>query len=406
MISYKFRLYPSPEQEKRLLWTLEKCRFVYNKMLEGLNQQQHRPNWLKLQNSIPALKEKNPELKKVYSKVLQYESYRLFSNLRALARLKKNGKKVGKLRFKGKGWFKTFTYNQSGFKIIETGKRYDLLHLSKMGDIKIRMHRKVKEGKGKRKGEGKEKIKQVTVKRYCSGRWYAFVCCEQTVPDKKEVEKVVGIDVGIIHYVTDTEGRQVEPPFYLNKSLKSLRKKQRKLSRKKKGSNNYKKQKVKVARIHEKIKNQRDDFLHKLSRFYVQNYDFIAVEKLNVNSLIRTSYNARNIMDSSWNRFKQFLSFKAERAGKMVVEVDPRGTSQECYRCGKEVKKSLAVRTHKCPFCGLEIDRDYNSAFVVFKRGLEEPLGQGLSEFTPVETEPLPREISASSVVETGSSLQ
>ncbi len=400
MISYKFRLYPSLEQEKRLLWTLEKCRFLYNKMLEGLNRQEGKPNRLELQNSIPELKEKHPELKKVYSKVLQYESYRLFSNLKSLARLKKNGKKVGKLRFKGKGRFKTFTYNQSGFKIIETGKRHDLLHLSKIGNIKIRVHRKVKEGKGE------EEIKQVIVKRHSSGRWYAFICCEQTVSDKKEVEKVVGIDVGIIHYLTDTEGRQVEPPLYLSKSLKSLRRKQRKLSRKKKGSNNCKKQKVKVARIHERIKNRRDDFLHKLSKFYVQNYDFIAVEKLNINGLIKTSYNPRNIMDSSWNRFKQFLSYKAERAGKTVVEVDPRGTSQECYKCGKEVEKSLFVRTHRCPYCGLEIDRDYNSAFVVLKRGLEKVLGQGLSEFTPRETEPLPREIPASSVVETGSSFR
>ncbi|MFB0544617.1 MAG: RNA-guided endonuclease InsQ/TnpB family protein, partial [Asgard group archaeon] len=176
-------------------------------------------------------------------------------------------------------------------------------------------------------------------------------------------------------------------------------------SKKKKGSNNYNKQKIKVAKSHERIKNQRDDFLHKLSRFYVDNYDFIAVEKLDVNGLIKISYNAQNIMDSSWNRFAQFLSYKAERAGKTVVEVNPRGTSQECYKCGKEVKKSLAVRTHKCPYCGLEIDRDYNSSFVVLKRGLE-LLGQGLSEFTPVEIEPLPREISASSVVEPGNSLQ
>ncbi|MFX0162341.1 MAG: RNA-guided endonuclease InsQ/TnpB family protein [Candidatus Hodarchaeota archaeon] len=396
VISYKFRLYPTKEQEEKLLEVLDRCRFVYNKMLEGLNKQE-KPNMFELQKSLPELKEKHPELKEVYSKVLQYEPYRLFSNLRSLAELKKKGKKVGKLRLKGKGWFKTFTYNQSGFKIIETGKRHDLLHLSKIGDIKIRMHRKV---------EGKRKIKQVTVKRYSSGRWYAFLCCEEPIPDIKEVEKkVVGIDVCIIHYVTDSEGKQVEHPLYLNKSLKSLRRKQRKLSKKKKGSNNYKKQKIKVAKIHERIKNQRDDFLHKLSRSYVNDYDFIAVEKLNIKGLIRIRYNARNIMDSSWNRFTQFLSYKAERAGKTVVEANPRGTSQECYRCGEEVEKSLYIRTHKCPHCGLEIDRDYNSAFVVLKRGLEEVLGQGLSEFTPVEIEPLPREISASSVVETGSSL-
>ncbi|MEX2739452.1 MAG: RNA-guided endonuclease InsQ/TnpB family protein [Candidatus Wukongarchaeota archaeon] len=179
-----------------------------------------------------------------------------------------------------------------------------------------------------------------------------------------------------------------------------------KLSKKKKGSNNYNKQKIKVAKSHERIKNQRDDFLHKLSRYYINNCDLIAVEKLNVKGLIRISYNARYIMDSSWNRFAQFLSYKAERAGKTVVEVNPRGTTQECYKCGKEVKKSVAVRTHKCPYCGLEIGRDYNSSFVVLKRGLEEVLGQGLSKFMPAETEPLPREISASSVVESGSSLQ
>ena len=394
MISYKFRLYPDKKQEEKMFEVLDRCRFVYNKMLEGLNKQD-KPNRFELQNSLPELKEKYLELKKVYSKVLQYESYRLFSNLRSLAGLKKNGKKVGRLRFKGKGWFKTFTYNQSGFKIIETSKRHDLLHLSKIGDIKIRIHRKV---------EGK--IKQVTVKRYSSGRWYAFLCYEQIIPDKKEVEKVVGIDVGIIRYVTDTDGRQIEHPLYLNNSLKSLRRNQRKLSKKKKGSNNYNKQKIKVAKMYEKVKNQRDDFLQKLSRFYADNYDFIAVEKLNIKGLIRISYNARNVMDSSWRKFAQFLSYKAERAGKTVVEVNPRGTTQECYKCGKEVKKSLAVRIHKCPYCGLEIERDYNSSFVVLKRGLEELLGQGLSEFTPAETEPLPREISASSVVEAGSFLR
>ena len=247
-ISYKFRLYPNKQQEEKMLEVLDRCRFVYNQMLEGLNKQD-KPNRLELQNLIPKLKEKYPELKKVYSKVLQYEPYRLFSNLKILIRLKKNGKKVGKLRFKGKNRFKTFTYNQSGFKIIETSKRHGLLHLSKIGDIRIRTHRKV---------EGD--IKQVTVKKYSSGKWYAFVCCDHGIPDKKNIEKVVGIDMGIIHYVTDTDGRKVEHPSFLNKSLKNLRRKQRKLSKKKKGSNNYDKQKIKVAKIHETIKNQRDDF--------------------------------------------------------------------------------------------------------------------------------------------------
>ena len=212
-ISYKFRLYPNKQQEEKMLEVLDRCRFVYNQMLEGLNKQD-KPNRLELQNLIPKLKEKYSELKKVYSKVLQYEPYRLFSNLKILIRLKKNGKKVGKLRFKGKNRFKTFTYNQSGVKIIENGKRHGLLHLSKIGDIRIRTHRKV---------EGD--IKQVTVKKYSSGKWYAFVCCDHGIPDEKNIEKVVGIDMGIIHYVTDTDGRKVEHPSFLNKSLKNLRRK-------------------------------------------------------------------------------------------------------------------------------------------------------------------------------------
>jgi putative transposase len=132
---------------------LDGCRFTYNQMLEGL-QKQETPDKSALQNSIPKLKEEHPFLDTVYSKTLQYECHRLFSNLRALARLKKNSRKVGRLRFKGKEWFKTFTYNQSGFKLIATGKRCQKLQLSKIGEIPIRVHRPI---------EGK--IKQITVKK-------------------------------------------------------------------------------------------------------------------------------------------------------------------------------------------------------------------------------------------------
>jgi len=371
MITYKFRLYPNEEQTQKLLWTLNKCRFVYNKMLEGLNKQD-KPNRLELQNSIPKLKEKHPELKKVYSKVLQYESYRLFSNLRALAMLKKNGKKVGRLRFKGKGWFKTMVYNQSGFKITETDKRLDSLHLSKIGDIPIRIHREV---------EGK--IKQIIVKRYNSGKWYACVCVEDiTEKEKKPIEKKVGIDVGIKHFLADSDALQIENPRYLNKSYKRLRRKQKKLSRKKKESNNYEKQKRKVAKVHEKIVNQREDFLHKLSKYYIDNYDFIAVEDLNIKNMVRNHHLSKHINDASWNHFIHFLSYKAERAGKVVVRVNPRGTSQE-YKFGR-------------------LDRDYNASLNILQRGLEK-VGMGQTEVTPVETEPLP--IRASSVIESGSSF-
>ena len=374
--TYKFRLYPNKDQEKKLLHTLDRCRFVYNKLLEGLNKQE-KIDRKKLQHSIVKLKEKYKELKEVHSKVLQHEHYRLFSNLRALSRLKSNGKKVGKLRFKGKGWFKTFTYNQSGLKIIETEKRLDKLHLSKIGDIPIRIHREVK-----------GKIKQIIVKRYDSKKWYACVSVEDSIDkEKKSIKKKVGIDVGIKHFLTDSDGLQIENPKYFDKSYKRLRKEQIKLSRKKKKSKNKNKQRIKVARVHEEIVNQREDFLHKISKYYIDNYDFIAIEDLNIESMVRNHYFSRYINDASWSKFRQFLSYKAERAGKVVVEVNPRGTSKE-YNYGK-------------------LDRDYNASLNILNRGLQQ-IGQGLSEFTPVEIEPLREltKVSASSVVEAGSPLR
>jgi len=371
MITQKFRLYPNKQQEQKLLETLDKCRFVYNKMLDGLNEQD-KPNRLELQNSIPKLKEEYPELKEVYSKVLQYESYRLFSNLRALARLKKNGKKVGRLRFKGKGWFKTISYNQSGFKIIETEKRLDLLHLAKIGDIPIRTHREVK-----------GKIKQIVIKKYNSGKWYACIQVENSIElEKKPIEKKVGIDVGIKYFSTDSDGLQIENPKFLDKSYKRLRREQKELSRKKKGSKNRQKQRIRVAKVHEKIVNQREDFLHKVSRYYADSYDFIAVEDLNIKNMVR-SHLAKWINDASWNRFIQFLSYKVENTSGIVVKVNPRGTSQE-YKFG-------------------ELDRDYNASLNILERGLEK-LGMGQTEVTPIETEPLL--VRASSVVEVGSSLR
>jgi len=369
-LSYKFRIYPNKEQEQKMLEVLNNCRFVYNRMLGGLNRQS-KPNRLELQNSIPKLKESFPKLKNVYSKVLQYESYKLFSNLRSLARLKKNGKKVGRLRFKGKGWFKTFVYNQSGFKIVETNKRCQLLHLSKIGDIRIRVHRKIN-----------GKTKQIVVKHYPSGKWYAFVCCEQGQEIAENPNnKAIGIDLGTVNFIYDSEGNHINHPKFLNNSLERLRAEQRKLSRKKKGSKNRQKQKIKVARIHEKIVNQRDDFLHKLSKKYVDDYSFIAVEKLNIRGLIRNSYNPRNILDASWNKFIQFLTYKAVRAGSQIVEVNPKETTGRCSRCGEIVKKRLWCRIHKCD-CGLVLGRDYNSAINILKLGLERA-------FRPLETEPL-----------------
>ncbi len=369
MLSYKFRIYPSNIIEQKLGEQLDLCRWLYNRLLEELNRARmgnRRITQRDTQAFIVELKQSKVELNNVYSKVLQMVNHQLWSNIRALAELKKNGKKVGKLRFKGKGWFKTLNYNQSGFK-LKNGK----LTLSKIGEIPIKLHRQI---------EGR--IKGVIIKKESSGKWFAIFQVEEPPKLLAKTHKVVGIDLGIKHFLTDTEGRQIENPKFCEKSLERIMIEHKKLSRKKKGSKNRGKQRIKLAKAYEKLVNQRDDFLHKLSRFYVNNYDIIAVEDLNIKGMVRNHNLAQRIFDASWGKFIQMLSYKAERAGRMVVKVNPRSTSK-IYKHG-------------------ELDRDYNASLNILERGLS-----GLGRpFEPAEIEPLLVEIPASLIVEAGSPLR
>jgi len=349
MLSYKFRIYPSKTAQAKLQEQLELCRWLYNRLLFELNKAKEEGRKLKqtdTQALIVKLKEEKPELKKVYSKVLQMVNHQLWSNIKALAKLKQNGKKVGKLRFKGKRWFKTMNFNQSGFKIdFENNK----LILSKVGEIPIKLHRPI---------EGR--IKGVIVKRERSGKWYAIVQVEVEVKPLPPTGKMVGIDVGIKYFLTDSDGKQIENPKFYERTLNRIRILQRNLSRKQKGSKNREKARIKLAKAYEKLINQRNDFLHKLSRFYVNNYDVIVVEDLQIRNMVRSNL-AMKILDASWNKFIQLLSYKAERAGRRVVKVNPKGTSD-----------------------GLANDplRDYISACRIKNRGLGQPL-------QPVERKPL-----------------
>ena len=390
-LTYRFRLYPSRAQKQKLLATLDRCRWLYNHFLEKLNQKENgeTPSRYKLQAKLPKLKREHLELKHVYPKVLQMVLHQLYSNLRSLAELKRNGRKVGKLRFKGRWWFKSFTYNQSGFKLVEGhGKRRELW-LSKIGEIPIVLHRPLD-------GE----VKQVHIKRERSGKWFVCFSVEVKKTSKtKKISKPVGIDLGIKHYLADTDGNFVEHPHNIIKSEWRLKREQRRFSRKKKGSNNQAKQRIKLALIHERIRDQRFDFLHKLSHYYVNNYDFIAVEDLKVKEMMESTRNGKNIADSAWAAFLCMLTYKAARAGRWAVKVDARGTSKRCSRCGEMVEKPLWVRVHRCPSCGLKLDRDLNAARNVFQDGLKK-VGWEPAEFTPVEIGPLPAR--ASLVVEAG----
>jgi putative transposase len=310
------------------------------------------------------------DLVSVHSKILQYEVVRLFAHLSALDEMRRRGRKVGNLRYKSEHRFKTFTFNQTGFKLLPKNDKFGLLHLSKIGDIPIRLHRPI---------EGK--IKQVTIKYMPSGKWYTYIIVDNGSKDFEltDVEAAVGLDVGLMSYIVDSDGNEVDNPRHLKQALKKLRRVQRRLSRKQKGSNNRENQRIIVARQYEHVCNQRNDFQHKVSRDYVNNYDLIVTEKLNSGNMVKDRKRSRNISDASWSSLNDKLAYKAENAGKLFVQVNPRNTSIDCSGCGKPVPKTLSDRRHDCPHCGLSLSRDHNASINILNKGIEK-VGQELPE--------------------------
>ncbi|WP_259134273.1 RNA-guided endonuclease InsQ/TnpB family protein [Methanosalsum natronophilum] len=267
----------------------------------------------------------------------------------------KNGEaKVGYPRFKGKKRYNSFTYPQSGFSIY--GKK---LKLSKIGKIRIVQHREI---------EGK--IKNCTIRKD-GKQWYVIfsVVIENNVEPVEPVT-FVGIDVGLNSLVTLSDGTQIDSPKYYRNTEAELKKQQRNLSKKRKFSNNWKKQCDKVNRSHRKIRNQKHDFNHKLSRELINTYDFIAFEDLNVKNMVKNSRLSKSIHDASWSNLIQITKYKAGEAGKFVELVKPYNTSQLCSKCGQKVEKTLAVRVHNCPYCGLVLDRDHNGAINILNRAV------------------------------------
>jgi len=361
--TYKFRVFPSKSVVKRLDKILGVCRFLYNSQLEYEEQLYFSERRFvgrdELNLLIPDWKSINPDLKKVHSQVLQNISDRLTKSFQNFFGRVGRGEKAGFPRFKSKERYDSFTFPQSGFKLEK-----NMLKLSKIGWVNIKQHRRI---------EGKVKI--LTVKKSSTGKWFACFSVVKEIEVKQKIFKnldgCVGIDVGLESFYADSEGNKVVNPRWLRESEERLKLLQRQYSKKRKGSKNRKKSELRIARLHEKVVNQRNDFLHKEARKLVSKYFLIAVEKLSIKSMVKNSYLAKSISDAGWRRFLQFLSYKAEEAGGRIVEVDARGTSQYCI-CGNKVEKSLAERTHRCDKCGRVLDRDVMSAIIVKALALKE----------------------------------
>ena len=351
---------------------------------------------------LPDWKDEFPVFTEVNAKALQRTVTRFYDNLSNLSQQKENGNKVGNLKWKSPREFQSITYSQHGFKLKNTSGRRATLWLSKIGDIPIRYHRPLPE---------EADIKEVSIKKETTGEWFvsfALETDEADLPEKPDVNSLdasnsVGIDLGILNYIHTSDG-QIVDWLDLEDEYDRLRREQRKLSRKQKGSSNYEKQRREVAKVKRHIKRKVEDFQHKITTWLVREYDAVFVEDLDVKGMLEDSHHARNTQDAAWRQFISLLEYKAELYGTHVVQVEAAGTTKECAKCGVETAKSIWVREHSCPSCGFEADRDANAAMNVLKRGFAE-LGLGWPEDTPVETA-LPTDtdsVSAKRVVEAGS---
>jgi len=359
--TYKYRLYPTKAQKQKLDENLNLCRVLYNTALSqrktAYRQQRISLNYYDQASELKEVKECLPEYKYIHSQVLQDVLKRVDKAFQNFFRRVKLGEKPGYPRFKGYGWYDSFTYPQSGFSLSDNSKGSQRLKLSKVGSIKIKLHRAIK-----------GKIKTCSIKRELDN-WYVCFSCEVQPEPLLKTQKSVGIDVGIEKYAALSDGVLIENPRFLRQSEAKLKYEQRLLSRKKKGSNSRIKQREKLAKLHHKIKNQRNDFLHKESHKLVKNYDVIVLEDLRIKNMVKNHHLVKSISDAAWAKFTEYLSYKAESAGKKVVFVNPRNTSQSCSSCGEIVKKGLSVRTHICPYCGLILNRDVNAAINILRLG-------------------------------------
>lgn len=293
---------------------------------------------------------------------------RLDKALKRFFHRKKLGRKIGFPRFRAANRWRSIQLRQYGSRgqdVFLNSETRRLQVPKKLGSrIKIKQHRPL---------IGTPKTAHLVLR--ANGHWYILIVCDLGDAPEKRVGDAVGLDVGITHFVADSNGNTVENPRCFKQAQNKLRRTQRKTSRRKKGSNRRKKAARQAANLHLKISRQRKDHAHKVARAYVDAYAFIAVENLRVENMLRNHHLARAIADASWTAFKNILMLKAEEAGARVVEVAPHFTSQRCFQCGEAVQKSLSVRTHLCSHRGYVEDRDVNAAKNILRK---EPSGHNV----------------------------
>lgn len=360
-LTYKYRLSPTKQQRASLQNSLDACRWVYNKALEtrkvAWEERQEGVSRYDTVKMLPTWKAEHAFLNTAYSQCLQDPCTRLDLAFRSFFRRVKSGDVPGYPRFRSANRYDSFTYTQSGFKLLDNRR----LRLSKIGDVKIKLHRPIV-------GE----TKTLTIQRDSLGNWYACFSCILIPKPLPPTDKVVGIDLGLTTFGYLSNGNKIERQRWMQQDAKDIARLQRKKERFVKGSSERKKVIRAIQHAYQRQTNRRVNFAHQESRKLINEYQFIAFEKLDIQGMQETGHKTinRGIADVAWGRFVQFSQYKAEDAGRTVVLVNPRGTTQECSGCGEIVPKGLHVRVHNCTHCGLVLSRDHNAALNILARGL------------------------------------
>ena len=357
--SFQFRIKPTKKQAKALEEQLSQCRWLYNELLfqRKLVHEELDISLSKYQQLmfLPELKIERPGLDGVHSQVLQNVVDRLDKAFQSFFRRCKTGEKPGFPRFRGEHRYNSFCYPQSGFSLV--GQE---LKLSKIGSIRVKMHRPIG-----------GQIKTCTLRKTPSGEWDVSFSCELETTFLPSNEKAVGIDVGITHFAVLSDGQEISNPRFFQKGEKPLAKGRRKLAKLEKATKERRHQGKIAAKIHNRIRNCRKDFCHKQAKKIVDQYQYICIEDLQIQKMIEKSPFAKSITDVSWNQFRQFLTYKAEEAGRKIRFVNPSYTTQTCSQCGHREPKELSEREHHCPQFGYRATRDLNAAQNILALGLD-----------------------------------
>lgn len=356
--SFKYRIYPTRSQQKILETTLDECRWLYNYALNDRRTcyelDGKSPSYYSQSKTLPYLKESRDDLCKVNYMVLQNVLMRLDLAFQAFFRRIKNHETPGYPRFKSKNRYNSITFPKygNGFSIKQSK-----LYIQHVGLVKIKLSR-----------ETPEVIKICTILRSSTNKWYAIFTSEVEQNLLPQNDLTIGIDVGLKTFATLSDSSTIDNPKFFVSEQKELGRYQRKAAKYPERRRQYKKV---VARIHERIKNKRDNFSHQESRRIVNKYNIICVEDLTINRMMseNTTRN-KNISDAAWSSFFDKLQYKAEDAGRMFIRVNPAYTSQTCSSCGFREHLELTDREFNCSNCGLILDRDLNAANNILAIGL------------------------------------